>query len=214
MQSLLHVEKVIGDIVNVKADFSKKKNIAGASGASRAAAKALGASALLDIGIYSLIWASIALDLNPKRNSKVVPDLSASMIFHDESDSDGKFDEQTTIVLRYPDLKAQAICSASILAGPAGQFCTVMGTKGSISVGGMAASRPGYLLLNIDGEEEQRLDFEIPGFGFHWEADAVAEDVQAGRLENSTCPHESTLLIMSRMDAAREQCGLTFPQDN
>ncbi|PSN66001.1 NAD(P)-binding protein [Corynespora cassiicola Philippines] len=214
LQSLLHEEKVIGDIYNVHIDFAMIMPIGGAANPdARVVSKALGAGALLDIGIYSLTWASLALDTSPKRNKNVSPEITSSMLFFDETDESKKIDEQDTVVLRYPDIKAQAVCTSSLLRKTPDEFGLVSGSKGTIAIGGVATSKPGFLVVRVSGEEEKKIDFDVPGYGFHYEADAVAEDIRAGRLENQTCPHETTLTIMSRMDTARSQCGLVYPQD-
>ncbi|KAH6621709.1 hypothetical protein C7974DRAFT_397013 [Boeremia exigua] len=214
LNSLLYEEKIIGDIAAVFVDFGLNMPIGKADPTTRVASKALGAGALLDIGIYSLTWASIILDKSPSRQTNTSPDMSATMTFHNEKlDIAERIDEQVTAVLRYSDLKAQAICSASLLYKSGAEFARIEGSKGSISVGGVAASKPGYLVIRVQDEEEERLDFEVPGFGFHYEADAVAEDIRAGRQENATCSWSDTTTIMSRLDAIRSTCGLTYPQD-
>lgn len=209
-QELLHQEKAIGDIASVFVDFGIHMPPSKADAKARTAKLALGAGALLDIGIYSLTWASMALDT--ARDSATEPDLTAKMLFCSETDEDKKFDEQTTVILQYGDLKANAICTCSLQYKTGDEFARVEGEKGSISVGGVATSKPGYLVVRTDGEEK-RLDFEVPGWGFHYEADAVAEDIKAGRTENETCPLDTTLMMMKRMDAARAQCGLVYPQE-
>jgi predicted dehydrogenase len=212
LQSLLHEEKVIGDIVNITADFSMVMSRVDNPN-SRINLKKLGAGALLDIGIYALTWASLALDTSPKRDQNVGPTLFASLLFNDGASDEEKIDEQDTIVLSYTDVKAQAVCTASLLRKTIDEFCVISGSRGSIHVGGMAASRPGYLVLRVDGKAEEKLEFDIPGFGFRWEADAIADDLRAGRLESAVVPFATTLTIMERMDAARQQCGLIYPQD-
>ncbi|CAG9961984.1 unnamed protein product [Clonostachys byssicola] len=209
-QSLLHDEKAIGDIASVFVDFGLYMPISTADPARRTASRALGAGALLDLGIYTLTWASLTLD---KAVSSKSPKVMASMAFASETDPEKKVDEFTSVVLQYPDLKAHAMCTSSLLYKSAEEFAHVYGSKGSISVGGHMASRPQYLVVRLNGEEERRLDFEVSGFGFYYEADAVGADIRAGRLENSTCSLDSTLAIMSRMDNARAQCGLVYPQE-
>ncbi|CAH0054576.1 unnamed protein product [Clonostachys solani] len=209
-QSLLHDEKAIGDIASVFVDFGLYMPISIADPTRRTASRALGAGALLDLGIYTLTWASLALDT---ALSSRHPNVVASMAFASETNPDKKVDEFTSVVLQYPDLKAHAICTSSLLYKSAEEFAHVYGSKGSISVGGHMASRPQYLVVRLNGEEERRLDFNVPGFGFYYEADAVGADIRAGRLENRTCSLDSTLAIMSRMDNARVQCGLTYPQE-
>ncbi|RMD42582.1 hypothetical protein DV735_g2560, partial [Chaetothyriales sp. CBS 134920] len=212
LQSLLHEDKIIGDVSHVQVDFGLYMPISEAKPNARVASKELGAGALLDIGIYTLTWASLILDSSPKRSAKVKPKLVSSMLFHDDN-AEGRIDEVDTIVLNYPDVKAQAVCTASLLRKTRDEFCWIEGTKGFIAVGGVAASKPGYLVIRVNDEEEKKLEFDVPGMGFHYEADAVAQDVLAGRLENQTCPLKATLNIMSQMDEARAQSDLYYPKD-
>lgn len=70
------------------------------------------------------------------------------------------------------------------------------------------------MVASIDGEEEERVEFEMAGFGFVFVADAVVADIRAGRAENETCSLATKLLmILERMDEARRLCGLTYEQD-
>ncbi|KAK4954141.1 hypothetical protein LTR10_007569 [Elasticomyces elasticus] len=212
LQSLLHEDMIIGDVSLVEADFGIHMPISNAKADTRVASKELGAGALLDIGIYTLTWASLILDSSPRRNTKIQPNLVSNMIFHDD-DPERRIDEGDTIVLTYPDIKAQAVCTASLLRKTGEEFCWIKGSKGSIAVGGLAASKPGYLAIRVNDEEEKRMDFDVLGMGFHYEADSVAEDVLAGRLENRTCPLGATLQIMSQISEARAQSSLTYPKD-
>ena len=120
----------------------------------------------------------------------------------------------TSIILNYPELHAQAICTASMCYKTHSDFCRIEGDKGSIIVGGGAASRPGYLIVKKKGdEEENRIEFEAPGWGFYYEADAVAEDLRKGRTENEIMPLKESLRMMRLMDSIREQNGLRYKQD-
>ena len=60
------------------------------------------------------------------------------------------------------------------------------GSKGYVIVEGAFASRPdaftGYL-KGVDGAGK-RYEYENLGGGFFWEADAVAHDIFAGRIQN------------------------------
>lgn len=214
LQSLLHEEKLIGEIAHVMADFSLYMPIAQNDPNARTASLALGAGALLDIGVYSLTWASLVLDTSPNRNTSIEPGLTASMIFHNETDPDKRIDEEVAVILKYPDLKAQAICTASLRSKTGQEFAHIYGSEGSIAIGGGGASAPSFLVIRLNGQEEQRLDFSVEGRGFHFEADAVAQDIREGRLESSIHSHAHTLTIMNRMDTARAICKLRYPQDN
>ncbi|KAF3393734.1 putative D-xylose 1-dehydrogenase [Penicillium rolfsii] len=213
LQSLLHEEKIVGDIASVMADFSLCMPIGENDPSARTASLALGAGALLDIGLYTLTWASLVLDTSPSRDLTVEPGLTASMVFHSETDLSMRIDEEVAVVLKYPDLNAQAICTASLRHRTGPEFAHVHGPKGSIAIGGGGASAPSFLVVRLQGQEEKRLDLPVEGRGFHYEADAVAQDIRAGRLENATCSHCHSLTIMNRMDRARALCGLKYPQE-
>ncbi|KAF5014893.1 hypothetical protein F66182_13966, partial [Fusarium sp. NRRL 66182] len=133
LQSLLHEEKLIGEIAHVMADFSLYMPIAQNDPNARTASLALGAGALLDIGVYSLTWASLVLDTSPNRNTSIEPGLTASMIFHNETDPDKRIDEEVAVILKYPDLKAQAICTASLRSKTGQEFAHIYGSEGSIA---------------------------------------------------------------------------------
>lgn len=213
LQALLHDDKIIGDIRSTFIDFSLCMPIKDAKPGARTALRSLGAGALLDIGFYTLVWASMILDVSPSRDLSISPGISSSMTFHSETDPERMVDEQVTVVLNYPDLRAQAICTASMLHKTPDEFARVIDSKGTISVLGLAASKPSSLVVKVSGEEDLMLNFEVPGWGFHYEADAVAEDIKAGRKENETCSLNETLKIMSWMDTARSDCGLVYPQE-
>lgn len=213
LHSLLHQDQVIGEIHTVFSEFGLDMPIHKADPTARTAVKALGAGSLLDIGMYPLTWASLILDKSPARDLSREPSLIAAMTFCNSEETDNKVDEQASIVLNYPDIKAQAICTASLLYQGREIFTRIEGTKGSIDIGGEANSQPGFLVVKIRNQEERRIDFDVPGFGYHYQADSVAEDIRAGRQESVVCSWKDTLKIMSQMDDARSMCGLVYEQD-
>ncbi|KAK7183835.1 oxidoreductase [Paraphaeosphaeria sporulosa] len=206
LQRLVHEEKAIGDISVAWVDFGIYTPIQSKDPGSRTASKKLGAGALLDLGIYSLTWASLIFGTA----SSASPDISANMVFSDHEDPNDRVDEQTAVILRYPEQRAQAICTASLLYKTPEIFARIEGSKGSISVGGVAASKPGFLIVKTKNGEEKKIDFPVEGRGFHFEADAVALDIQAGRLENNTCSLTTTQSILSYMDSIMAACGLSY----
>lgn len=207
LQRMVHQEDAIGDISAAWVDFGIYTPIKAKDSSSRTASKKLGAGALLDIGIYSLTWASLIFDTETSRS----PDISANMVFSDHDDPNDRVDEQTAIILRYPKQRAQAICTASLLYKTPEIFARIEGSKGAIFVGGDAASKPVFLIVRRrDSDDEVRIDFSVEGRGFHFEADAVALDIQAKRLENGICPMRTTQSMLSRMDDITAACGLSY----
>jgi dihydrodiol dehydrogenase / D-xylose 1-dehydrogenase (NADP) len=175
---------------------------------SRTANPSLGAGALLDIGVYTLTWASIILGQNPQKLRDSIPNVTSSMSFA------GGADEMTSIILNYKELNVQAICTVSMRYKSAPVFCRIEGDKGSVEVGGVAASKPGFLVVKLNGQEEQRIEFETPGFGFYYEADSVAKDLRNEMKENSKMPLEESLRMMKLMDFIRGQNELRYKQDD
>jgi predicted dehydrogenase len=208
LQKLIHVDGAIGNISRVFVDFGLDMPISSLSPSSRTADPSLGAGALLDIGIYTLTWASIILDQHPDNSGTSIPSVASSMSFTSGAD------EMTSIILNYDKLKAQAICTASMRHKSAPEFCRIEGDKGTVSVGGVAASKPGFLAVRINGKEEEKIEFEAPGFGFYFEADAVAADLRNGRKENDIMPLQESLRLMKLMDHIRTQNGLRYKQDD
>lgn len=214
LQSLLHEEQIIGDIRSVRVDFGMNMPYGVDKPNARTNSRELGAGALLDIGIYPLTWASLALDKATPRDKSREPIVTASMVFHsDETDPDKRVDESNAIILSYPELCAQAVCTTSWIYDSRPDFAYITGSKGSITVGGIGASIPRYLLVKEDGKDEEKVDFQPSGMGFEYEADAVAEDIRAGKSESQILTWEHSLTMMRRMDEARRQCGLVYPQD-
>ena len=67
--------------------------------------------------------------------------------------------------------------------------------------------------MRVNGEEEKKIKFEVPGFGFYFEADAVATDLSNGRKENDIMPLQESLRLMKLMDDIRTQNRLGYKQD-
>jgi hypothetical protein len=63
-------------------------------------------------------------------------------------------------------------------------------------------------------KECQKLKFDQEGWGFCYEADAVALDNAAGRKENAIMPYSETFGVMEVIDEVRRMIGVRFPQDN
>ncbi|KAH7403010.1 hypothetical protein BKA64DRAFT_439684 [Cadophora sp. MPI-SDFR-AT-0126] len=208
LQRLIHEEKVIGDISRMFMDFSSFMPVSSLSVDSRLADPARGAGALLDIGIYTLTWAALVLDQHPLNQKSQPPTVVSSMSFTKGAD------EMTSIILNYPMLKAQAICTSSMLHKGGRMFGRVEGSKGTVVIGGVGPSKPLFLIVQVDGEDEQTLDFPLPPkSGFFYEQDAIAHDLSHNRKESGVIPLAESLRMMRLMDSIRQENGLRYPQD-
>jgi predicted dehydrogenase len=171
----------------------------------------LGASTLLDIGIYPLTWAIIGLE-GPLEDDRRGPTEKLRVVATSAL-ADG-VDVATSIMLQHMDGR-QGIATSHSGSGmkTPPQFCRIEGSKGTIVIEGIMAPMPSSFVLQQRSVEDEKFEFEGPGKGFHWEADAVALDIANGRKESDTMPWAETSRVMEWMDEFRRQAGVLFFQD-
>jgi predicted dehydrogenase len=220
LQTVLYTDKRIGEVQRVFCDFGIDMNLSKLPLDSRLRNVTLGAGALLDIGIYTLTFARLILGKGRLGNEHPTFQASATMVLQDG------IDIADTIVLKYPDSNTVAVCTSTLAHKTGEDFCRIEGTQGSVMVFGIAPSVPSGLRIKSrvkteEGDQvvkseiqEEVLNFaRTGGIGFFFEADAIAEDIAAGRTESSTMPLEETLAMMKLMDEMRRQGGVRYPQD-
>lgn len=218
------VKKSIGEVQRFFIDFGNKMPLETLPPDSRLKDPALGAGALLDIGVYALTYASIILGewTVGKQHPEVAKVVSSLDIVNG-------IDEANVVVLEYrsgtASAKKTAICTSTFRYRGAEDFARIEGSKGSITIFGLAASVPGGFRVvegsrpgsgEPDERSERTFTVEKPAgtTGFFWEADAVAEDIANGRTENATMPLDETLRMMRLMDGIRREAGLRYPHDS
>ena len=126
-------------------------------------------------------------------------------------------DEQSSIILTYPNLGSSAILSSSLIAKYPKDFLRLEGSNGGvITISAMAPSVPaGYTHTAADGTVTEYTGERVPGCkGFIWEADSFAEGLAKGQKENPIMPLRETVAVMSLLDEIRRQGGLLYPQDS
>lgn len=207
LQKVLHEDKAIGKIHRAFCDFSLDQKIAERGPDSRLKNPALGAGSLLDIGVYSLTL--VLLGLEPPVGTQSSPETPK--VVAAQSLSDGVDIATSTILLYQDGRQGIATCHAGMKSPR--DFCRIEGSEGTVVVQGTAASVPSAFTVKKLGSEEEKYDFEWPGRGFHWEADAVALEIAAGRTESAVMPWSETIRVMEIMDEIRRQGGAKFPQD-
>ncbi|CAJ0548671.1 Ff.00g022840.m01.CDS01 [Fusarium sp. VM40] len=205
LPKMVHQDKAIGDVVRVFADFSMDQHIESLGPESRLRDLSLGAGSLLDISIYSLTWGLITLDAGVVEKATTPKIAAAQSLVHG-------FDITSSIILLYPDGKQGLITSNSKVKTPEA-FCRIEGTKGHIVVEGVAAAPASFTVYKGEDTEGKKFEFERPGRGFYWEADAVALDIAAGKVESDVMPWAETVRVLEIMDEVRRQGGAKFPQD-
>ncbi|PIG85049.1 hypothetical protein AARAC_000712 [Aspergillus arachidicola] len=217
MQSLhdhLYVKRSIGKIHRVFIDFGLDMPLSELPATSRLKDPALGAGALLDIGIYPLTYASLVMGAG--KLGKEYPDPKVTSVL---TLVDG-IDESNAVILRYEAQDATAICTSTLSFRTPEKFARIEGSEGIITIFGVAASCPRAFKLkrtcagnNQSEKEVFRFDHPPGTTGFIYEADAVARDIAHGRMESETMPLDETLRMLRLMDAIRRDGGLVYAQD-
>lgn len=170
---------------------------------------ALGAGSLLDIGIYSLTWGLVCLDPGVGEKAETPKVVSSQTLV------DG-IDVTSSMMLYYPSTGRQGILTSTTQTKTDTTFARIEGSKGVIKIEGPAGSAPESFTVILKGDEAaqgKKYDFEKPGRGFYWEADACALDIQAGRTEDETMPWAEKVRVMEIMDKVRREGGARFPVD-
>jgi predicted dehydrogenase len=200
LRQLLHQEMVIGDIHRASCDFSLAMDVSSLPPTSRLKIPALGAGSLLEIGIYSLTWVILAVDSDFCHEQ---PQVLASQVICEG------IDIATTAILTYPNGK-QGVATSSMSITSSSSFCRIEGSNGFVIVDGPAASVPQSFTVHVHTQDPVKYEFEAPGRGYYWEADAVALDIAANKKENYVMPLAETVRIMSLMDEIKRQGGATL----
>jgi len=220
LQKKLHEEQVVGDVNRVLCDLSMYFGVLDKirSRTEPSEHPALPPGMMLEAGVYPLTWGLLALEEQPGRGEERPQILAASKLC-------SGVDVATSVILHYPTSGRQAILSMSMETKSDRAFCRIEGTKGHIDVEGPVASHPESFTIFHKSDPEvgvpfafnkagQTFTFKQKGWGFYYEADAVALDIAAGRKENSIMPWNETVRVMKIVDEIRRQGGVRFPQDS
>lgn len=206
LRKVLHEEKRLGTIYRTFCDFGLEMDIPSLPDSNRYKDPALGAGSLLDIGIYSLTWGLTTLSDRVGEGAED-PEVSSTQTVIDN------VDVASQVLLHYRSNGRQGICTSTTNCHSKHDFARIEGSKGHITVYGEEPSHPDYFVFYPKEGKEERYDFDKPGRGFFWEADAVAQDLKAGRKQNEIMPWAETLRMLKIMDGVRRRGGARFPVD-
>lgn len=189
----LREQGVLGEIRQVIADFGTRGN---PDPLGRIYNPELAGGALLDLGIYPVWFAQ--LWLGKPSSITALGTLTGTGV-----------DEQTSIILRYPN-GAQAILTTTLLAFTPARG-SISGTEARIEVNPWLAVPAGFELVK-PGKGDVRLQFvnDTPlqfRDGLAWEAAAVAKHVADGLLDSPLHPIEFAIEVLETMDEIRRQIG-------
>ena len=170
----------LGEIVAVIADhgkwFEKDPN-------SRLFAPELGGSAMLDLGVYPVSFASMILGAPSRVVAMVTPAFSG-------------VDATASAVLGY-DSGAQAVVTCTSSARSATR-ASVVGTLARVEIDGDFYA-PSSLRVIPRAGDARRLEFVTQGRGLQYQASHVASLLAAGRTESDVMPLDESIAIMATM---------------
>lgn len=185
----------IGDIMTVHINFGFRiKDDTPAT--SRIVAPELAGGAVLDVGVYTISYASMLFgDERPDF-------IKAASQKYAPTGVDG----QTCVTLGYGQ-KSLAVLTSAITSSMPGN-AVICGTRGMITVSPFWNG--GKVTLEADGQTQI---FEQPpkGRGFAEEIEECSRCIALGLVESPLMKHDDTLLIAQIMDEARRQIGLAYP---
>lgn len=207
-KDLVHNQKIVGDVHRAFIDFAIK-DFDELPSQHRLKDINLGGGALLDIGIYSITWARLGLDPNVGERALKTSVVSSQVLVNG-------VDAITSAIISYPETRSQAILSSSLWGNPSREIIRVEGKLGKVTVFGKFASCPTKIIVTFYDTSKQEIVIEPhkDGFGYHYEADAVAIDIANGKLQNENImPWSETLLMFKIMDQIRKENGLIYPQE-
>ena len=211
LRKLLFEDKAIGDVFRMFSDFGLHVDIPSLPPTSRYKVPKLGAGTLLDLGIYPLTWAFLALDPN-------APDNSERPTIHASQTHLHGVEVTSSVILQYPSTGRQGVISSTTMSnGMSDIIVRIQGTDGYVEVEGPAPSHPeSFTVYPRKGKEQlegKKYDYPKVGRGFIYEADNTAIDIAGGRKESALMPWKETIQVMEIMDEIRKQGGTRYPQD-
>ena len=155
----------------------------------------LGGGALLDLGIYPITIADIA--------------LGAPQEIHAYATLTEKgVDLQTSMGFTYAN-GAHALLTCT-MANQSANTAVISGEKARIEIDGPFFAPTSFKIITRDGDVTTFED-RYQGVGLREEAIAFAEVVRSGSIESPLMTHAKTVEIMELMDKVRKQIGVRYP---
>jgi predicted dehydrogenase len=159
---------------------------------------ALGAGALLDMGIYPMTFAHLMLG--------PADEYAATAVLDERG-----FDVDVALAGRH-GLAVSALTASMSSVSP--RTATIATDTGRVDLP-TDFHHAGYAIWSPTDGEPVRIEGLAPviGTGLGNEAAHVQECLHAGRLESPLVPHAQTLTLIRQMDEIRRQIGVSYPSD-
>jgi predicted dehydrogenase len=171
----------LGELVSFEADHGQWFEL---DPEFRLFAPELGGGAILDLGVYTISFASMLLGTPERIMAMVEPAFTG-------------VDGQASMVFGYPS-GAQSILTCTSLARTATR-AFLSGTRARVAIDSEFYAPTSYTVITKEGASE-RSNFETRGRGLHYQAQEVARCLREGLLESSTMPLNESVAIMETID--------------
>ncbi len=182
----------IGKVHLVTADFGFYAN---ENPASRLFDPNLAGGSLLDVGVYTVAFASMVFGQKPQRISSMAEMTSTGV------------DGRMCCILGYETGGMASLFSAVRTNSP--QEAKIIGEYGNITIPKFWS--PDRAVLSKAGKIYEEFINQNESEGFEYEIRAVHSDLRTGRLENLLMPLDESIAIAETMDDIRKQWGLVYP---
>ena len=181
---------VIGEVSSLTADLGYRSDHI-----ERLQKPELAGGALLDLGVYAINFALMALG-----------DDISEIISSCTKNAYG-VDAHNSMILEYTDGKAAILHSS--MAASLDRRGIIYGTLSRIEFDNINNCE-GITVITNDGKVQR---YETPQqiTGYEYEVAASMKAIAEGRLECDEMPHSETLRVMRIMDSLREQWGIRYP---
>lgn len=156
----------------------------------------LAGGALLDVGIYTLTFASIAF-------GDAITNVTTSAQLSEEG-----VDKQNSVTLNYQDGKMAFLFSSALSATD--RCGMIYGDKGYAIVDNIN-NFEGIRIYNTNHELEEHIQAPKQITGYEYEVQVAIDCIHEGKLESEEMPHSETILMMELMDSIREKWGMYYP---
>ncbi len=166
------------------------------NGVSRLTDPALAGGALLDVGVYTINFASMIFGTEVKKVSSVCTYTKSGV------------DEQNSITMLFEDGK-MAVLNSSMLS-LSDRKGIIHGTKGFLVVENIN-NFESVTVYNTNYEKVEKYNRPKQISGYEYEVEACIKALQNGEIECLQMPHEETIRIMKLMDNLRYEWGIKFP---
>ena len=189
-------EGVIGEVRNIFGEFSWSCQDS-YDPSSRLFDPALAGGALLDLGVYPLMFCMDVLGSEPETIQSLCRKTAEGV------------DMNTSVQMQYPGgAIAQFFCGMDAASSDCMQ---IFGTKGHIVLPGFW--RADRFKVSKEGQEDQVLTFDLPNEPYHYEFDHAAACILKGLKESPLMPHAESLKASRICTEIRHSHGIFYPGD-